>query len=149
MITDEILRAIDESVLCWLATSDNSGQPNVSPKEIFLAEDDQHLLIANIASPQSINNIFENSKVCASFIHIFKQKGFKLYGTAREYTEEDPTYPKMHSLLFKITGSAYPIQSIIKIKVESVSPIIAPSYFLFPNESEESKIEQTKKHYLT
>lgn len=36
MDSSERLRAaIETSVLCWLATVDADGQPNVSPKEIF------------------------------------------------------------------------------------------------------------------
>lgn len=35
------------SVLCWLATADASGQPNVSPKEIFAILDDEHIVGAN------------------------------------------------------------------------------------------------------
>ena len=33
------------TVLCWLATVDQTGQPSVSPKEIWHLEDD-HVLIA-------------------------------------------------------------------------------------------------------
>ena len=35
-------------VLCWLATADADGQPNVSPKEVFAVVDDQPLVIAHI-----------------------------------------------------------------------------------------------------
>ena len=30
---------LDNFVLCWLATSSKDGQPNVSPKEVFLFKD--------------------------------------------------------------------------------------------------------------
>lgn len=60
-------------VLCWWATADEQGQPNVSPKEVFAVVDDQHLLIANIASPVSVRNIQHNPKVCVSIIDIFVQ----------------------------------------------------------------------------
>lgn len=35
IITNEIKKYIDQSVLCWLATVSTDGVPNVSPKEIF------------------------------------------------------------------------------------------------------------------
>jgi len=50
--------------MCWLATVDRHGQPNVSPKEIFAAFDSEHLVIANIASPSSVRN-FEVNHWCA------------------------------------------------------------------------------------
>ena len=34
-LTTEIKKAIDQSVLCWLATVSKEGIPNVSPKEVL------------------------------------------------------------------------------------------------------------------
>ena len=50
----------DQFVLCWLATVSEKGVPNVSPKELFIFEREKQLLIANIASPQSVKNIRAN-----------------------------------------------------------------------------------------
>lgn len=49
MLTDDVLHYIDRSVLCWLATVDATGAPNVSPKEVFCAYGASTLLVANIA----------------------------------------------------------------------------------------------------
>ena len=73
MLTADILKYIDQSVLCWLATADKDGQPNVSPKEIF-AYHNGDILIANIMSPQSVKNIKANPKVAVSFIDLLTQK---------------------------------------------------------------------------
>ena len=51
LITAEIARSIEQSVLCWLATVSADGIPNVSPKEAFLHDGEGRLLVANIASP--------------------------------------------------------------------------------------------------
>ena len=78
MLSSEVQNSAAHSVLCWLATVDGNGQPNVSPKEIFAAFDTEHLVIANIASPSSVRNIEVNPLVCVSFIDVFVQKGFKV-----------------------------------------------------------------------
>ena len=52
MLTSEVLDYTSRSVLCWLATVDETGQPNVSPKEIFAAFDSQHIVVANIEPPR-------------------------------------------------------------------------------------------------
>lgn len=36
LLTTEVREAVERSVLCWLATADESGQSNVSPKEVLL-----------------------------------------------------------------------------------------------------------------
>jgi len=56
----------DQFVLCWLATVSEKGVPNVSPKELFIFEQEKQLLIANIASPQSVKNIRANPQVYVS-----------------------------------------------------------------------------------
>ena len=38
MLSPETLACARKSMLCWLATVDAQGQPNVSPKEIFKCE---------------------------------------------------------------------------------------------------------------
>ena len=60
MLSSEVQNSAAHSVLCWLATVDGNGQPNVSPKEIFAVFDTEHLVVANIASPTSVRNIEVN-----------------------------------------------------------------------------------------
>ncbi len=92
ILTTEIKRSIDRSVLCWLATASKDGTPSVLPKEIFVAEDDAHLLIAHVASSGSVQNIRSDLNVCVSFIDVFVQKGYKLKGHATLITEIDQAF---------------------------------------------------------
>jgi len=63
MLTTGIQEFARRSVLCWFATVDSTGQPNVSPKEIFAVFDSEHLVVANIASPASARNVEQNPRV--------------------------------------------------------------------------------------
>ena len=151
MLTEEVLTSIDESVLCWLATVDVHGTPNVSPKEMFVAygkgNHKTHILIANIASPNSVANIRANPAVCLSFVHVFKQKGFKLHGTARILNKDDASFSEKHQLLYALTGDDFPFQRIIEIEVLKVNPILSPRYRLFPNTTEEDQINSALHPY--
>jgi uncharacterized protein len=46
MLNPIVMESIEKSVLCWLATVEADGMPNVSPKEMFMAKDEVTLLIA-------------------------------------------------------------------------------------------------------
>ncbi|CAN0601826.1 unnamed protein product, partial [Ectocarpus sp. 12 AP-2014] len=59
-ITDHIKDSMNESVLCWLATASIDLVPNVSPKEIFSFFKYDVVIVANIASPQTVKNIRQN-----------------------------------------------------------------------------------------
>lgn len=147
MISEEVKKYIDKSVLCWLATSNKENEPNVSPKEMFTYKDDRTLLIANVASPNSIENIQENANVCVSFVDIFIQKGYKLKGTATLINKGDNEFNEKAKPLTDMFTDEFPIKSIIEIDVKKVDTIQAPSYFLYPDRTEQFQIESAMNIY--
>jgi len=146
-LTQAVRASIDKSVLCWLATASSDHLPNVSPKEIFCAYGSDQIIVANIASPQSVRNIQQNPQVCLSFIDILVQKGFQLKGKARIVRKADAEFPDMAALLTALTGGKFPFASLTCITIEQIKPIIAPRYLLYPETTEEEQVESTRKVY--
>ncbi|SKB77501.1 pyridoxamine 5'-phosphate oxidase family protein [Maribacter arcticus] len=146
-LTAEIKDSLSTSVLCWLATSSAENIPNVSPKEIFSYFENDSIIVANIASPQTVRNIKQNKNVCISFIDILKQKGFQLKGTAEIIEKSSSEFSKMENILTSLTEGKFPFATITKITVTATKPIIAPKYLLYPNTTEADQIESAKKAY--
>lgn len=147
MITDELKKYIDKSVLCWLATADKHNMPNVSPKEMFTLSPDNTLLIAHIASPNTIQNIDYNANVCVSFLDVFVQKGYKIKGIAQIIDKQSESFGQKVSPLIALFGDTFPIKSVIEIEIKSVEKIVAPSYFLFPETTEANQIKNAMNAY--
>jgi predicted pyridoxine 5'-phosphate oxidase superfamily flavin-nucleotide-binding protein len=147
MLTNEIKASIDECVLCWLATVDDKGQPSCSPKEVFAARGDSHLVIANIASPGSVANIQHNPQVCVSLIHVLKQKGFQLKGHASYISAQEDDFSTWFAAIEPLVGKSFPVAGVFSVAVEQAKPIIAPSYLLVPGTTEASQIASAKKSY--
>ena len=148
MLSIQVKGFARRSVLCWLATVDESGQPNVSPKEIFAVFDSDHLVIANIASAGSARNIERNARVCVAFIDVFAQKGFKVTGAARNVRKNDPDFVRWATRLVEMAGPRFAIQSVFVVKAEAVEAILAPSYRLYPTETtEESQAASAMQAY--
>lgn len=148
MLSRKIQESATRSVLCWLATVDEAGQPSVSPKEIFAVFDNEHLVIANIASPQSARNIEANPRVCVSFVDVFVQKGFKLTGMARNVKKHEPEFAAWSAPLTAMAGPRFPIHSVFVVQVTAVEPIVAPSYRLYPEDcSEASQVAAAMRRY--
>lgn len=143
---DSIITSRNKSVLCWLATIDQNGYPNVSPKEVFMF-DNKLLLIANIASKGSEGNIKQNAKTCVSFVDVFIQKGWKIKGHAELVQSMDAGFNTLQKPLIEITKGLYPFKSIFKISIEKVEEIKAPSYFLYPNQSIDEKVSNAMMTY--
>lgn len=138
LLTDAVREAARRSVLCWLATVDAEGQPNVSPKEVWAIADDRHVVVAHIASPISTRNIAQHPQVCLSFVDVFVQKGFKLIGTAREVRSGNAEFSTWANPLLVMVGQRFTIHSVLVIRVQSVAAIVAPSYRFYPNDTTEA-----------
>lgn len=128
------------SVLCWLATTDALGQPNVSPKEIFAVFDDEHLVVANIASPGSARNIDVNPRVCIGFVDVFVQKGFKVSGIARHLRRDDAGFGSWAAPLLAMAGPRFPLHGVFVVHAVAVEPIVAPSYRLHRDDTDEDSM---------
>jgi uncharacterized protein len=145
---EEMLQRARDSVLCWLATVDDQGQPNVSPKEIYLLQPPDMLLVAHIASPTTVRNLRQNPRVCASFIDVFVQKGWKVQGRAVLLRPGEPGFDAAHAALAALAGPAFPIHAVIAVRAEAVEPIVAPSYRLHPHTTTEaSQVASAMRRY--
>jgi predicted pyridoxine 5'-phosphate oxidase superfamily flavin-nucleotide-binding protein len=146
-LSEELKACMSKSVLCWLATTSRDNSPNVSPKEIFTHYNDDCIIVANIASPQTVKNIQENPQVCISFLDILVQKGYQVKGKAEILTKTHNDFPDMENLLTQMTQGKFPFATITKITLEQVKSIIAPRYLLYPETTEEEQIESARKAY--
>ena len=146
-LTKEIKESIEKSVLCWLATVSKENIPNVSPKEIFTFFGTESLIVANIASPQTVKNIKQNQSVCVSFIDVLVQKGFQLKGKAEIIKKSHAEFVEMKNVLAQMAGEEFPFATITRIYIETAKPIIAPRYLLYPETTEKNQIESAKAAY--
>lgn len=60
---------------------------------------------------------------------------------------EDADFEPLLEALHQLGGENFPVLSIIKIQVGAAQPIIAPSYWLFPETSEQSQTDQAMDTY--
>lgn len=146
-INDAVRSDIASSVLCWLATVDAEGMPNVTPKEMFASYGDDRLVIADIMSAGSVRNIVAHPKVCVSFIDVFRQRGFKITGTARIVSPEAPDFALLSAELARMAGPDFPIRNVIEVTIARIGRIRAPSYTLFPERTEDEHIARTQATY--
>lgn len=147
MLTECVREDLRNAVLCWLATVDSTGLPNVSPKEIFAAHGDGALLIADIASPISVRNIGFNPRVCVSFVDVFRQRGYKITGTARLIAPDEPEFEAVGHPILLLAGADFRVRHIIYVEIERVGRILAPSYLLFPDRSIEEHVRRAHETY--
>jgi len=148
IVPPEVFELADRAVLCWLATADLSGAPNVSPKEAFVLLPPGTALVADIASPKTVRNIGMNPAVCLALIDVFDQRGYQLHGRARLVKPDVPAFQTFRLGIEKRIGAGYPIRQVIEIAISRVDSIIAPSYWLDPELPARDRRQRTVQRYL-
>jgi hypothetical protein len=80
LITAEMRRIMEEQRLGFAATICEDGTPNLSPKGTLTVLDDDHLMFADLASPQTVKNLRTNPAIEVNVVDPVIRKGFRFKG---------------------------------------------------------------------
>ena len=119
-------RVVDEQRLCFVATVNDDGTPNLSPKGTIGVLDDDHLVFGDIRSPRTVQNLRLRPAIEINVIDPIGRKGYRFGGTA---TIVDPG-PRFDELFasFRARGLEHPLHCFVVIAVERAEPVISPAY---------------------
>lgn len=95
-LTEEMRDLIGRCALAYVATTDEKGRPNVSPKGMVKILNDESLVFADLFSLKTRQNLKENSQVAIAIIDPKAFTGFQFKGRA-EVIEEGPLYDEIAS----------------------------------------------------
>ncbi len=129
MITPEIAAFVHEQRLGFHATVCADGTPNLSPKGTTAVYDSEHLMFAELRSPQTLANLEANPAIEVNMVDPIVRKGWRFKGTAE--VRRDPETRERALAIYEREGyTVYPerIGAIVLIKVESVSELTSPAY---------------------
>ena len=126
ILTPDMKRVIAEQKLGFVATVNADGTPNLSPKGTTTVWDDDHLVFADIHSPNTVENLRHNPVVEINMVDPFVRKGYRFGGTASVVERGDSTF----ELLFgHFRGALAPrIRAIVTITVTKALPLTSPAY---------------------
>ena len=127
-ITQEMRDCIKAAGLCFAATVNPDGTPNLSPKATLTAVDDAHLAFANIASPNTARNLRRNPAIELNVVDIFLRRGFRFSGTARLFEAGSAEYERFAGEVWARIGRNYPIFEIVLIEVQTAREVRSPGY---------------------
>jgi predicted pyridoxine 5'-phosphate oxidase superfamily flavin-nucleotide-binding protein len=130
-INEEMRRIIEEQRLCFAATTCEDGTANLSPKGTVTVLDDDHLMFADLASPQTVKNLRTNPSIEINVVDPVIRKGFRFKGRG---IVVDPG-ERFDQLLERFTSGSRPVRDakarirhIVVIEVERALPLVSPAY---------------------
>ena len=144
-ISDEIKHFLERQKLGFVATISPDNTPNVSPKGTILAWDDEHLIFADIKSPQTISNLENNPSVEINVVDHILRKGYRFKGKGM-ILKDNEEFSKILKF-YEEKGIKSKINAVVMVKVDTLSEVTSPLYDL--GFSEEEIKEKWKKYYLS
>src|SRR5262249_10206539 len=134
-LTEEMKRVVAQQQLCYAATVTPDGKPNLSPKGSIAVLSDDELGFADLASPGTIEHLRRNPAIELNVVDPFTRRGFRFKGRA-EIVKNDA---ESHRRIAQILGPDYPLEQVVKIRVETAAEVFSPVHTLTP--CSESEVE--------
>ena len=134
ILTEDMQRVVNEQRLGYIATVCPDGTPNLSPKGTTAVWDDDHLIFADICSPNTVANLRQNPALEINVVDTTQRKGYRFKGTATIFAE-GPEFDEMVAF-YRRRGSVHAIKHIVLVKVERALPVISPAYDLGQTEEQ-------------
>jgi hypothetical protein len=147
ILTDDMKRIVREQRLGYIATVCPDGTPNLSPKGTTAVWDDDHLMFADIRSPQSVHNIEHNPSVEINVVDPLVRKGyrFKGWGVVHRSDEVFQRGCQMYRDAGASSEITDKIRAVVLIRVDRAVPLISPVYDR--GETEEQVKERWRRYW--
>lgn len=142
-ISDEVAKFVEKQKLGFVATVNPDNSPNLSPKGTFYCWNN-HLVFADIRSPNTVTNLEKNSKIEINVVDPFLRKGIRCKGKAR-IVKEGSDFEDLVSF-YQQKGVRSTINSFVVIEPDEIKEVTSPLYDLGVSESD--MLKKWKKYYL-
>jgi uncharacterized protein len=126
ILTDDMKRVVRQQRLGYIATVCPDGTPNLSPKGTTAVWDDDHLMFADIRSPQSVQNIEHNPSVEVNVVDPLVRKGYRFKGRGVVHRSDDVF--ERACQMYRDAGATSEIRAVVLIRVDRALPLISPAY---------------------
>jgi len=128
ILTDDMKRVITEQKVGYVATVCADGTPNLSPKATMLVLDDDHIVFADIRSPNTVENLARMPILEINFLDLFSRKGYRFKGSAQYAAHGTPAYDDLLPHFEQWGDLRLNFRGIVKVAVERALPVTSPAY---------------------
>jgi predicted pyridoxine 5'-phosphate oxidase superfamily flavin-nucleotide-binding protein len=133
---------IKRAILSFVATVNDDGTPNLSPKASLTVRNGV-LYFADIASPATIRNLKRKPAVEINVIDIFERRGYRFKGHASILPPDDDEYSMIADWVRATNGPEYPVDHVVRIETLSISPLLSPAHVFAEPARSQDEIRNT------
>lgn len=140
-------RVVLEQHLGFVATVTPDGRPNLSPKGTTTVLDDEHLMFADIVSPNTSANLAHNPHVELNVVDPIRRRGYRFRGTAVVH-REGPEFERAIDVMWArgSTTARSRVRAMVVIAVSEAAELVSPAYDVGATEAE--LVAKWREHHL-
>ncbi len=135
MLTDDMRAVVQVAHLCFAATVNTDGTPNLSPKGTIRVWDERHLFFLDIASPRTRANLRASPWIELNVVDPLSRRGYRFYGTATMLTEGQE-HEEAVRRVFAEEARDYPVHGVVIVEVQRAEALVSPGYMHIATEKE-------------
>jgi len=143
MLTDAVRDFLLRQRLGYVATVSADGAPNLSPKGTIFVWDEDHLVFANIRSPQTVANLRSDPRMEINVVDPISRRGYRFRG-AGHVLEKGALCERILSF-YRGLGVKSEISDIVLVSVDRAAEVTSPLYDMGMSEEQ---IRRTWKERL-
>ena len=147
ILTAAMKTLVRDHTLGFVASVNDDGTPNLSPKGTMAVIDDDTIGFGEMRSPGTLANIARRPVVELNFVDVFARKGFRFKGRAKFHPKGSGEYARLLPAFAKWMDLQARFNGIVAIAVERALPIVTPAYDAGATEAELKA--KFKAHFLS
>jgi uncharacterized protein len=126
--TQDMVDVVDNAKLAFVATVRPDGRPNLSPKGSVRVLDPEHLIFADMASPQTVENLRHRPDVEVNVVDFLSRRGYRFRGTAAILEPGHADFDWIAAWVRSTHGDNYVCHHAVKIFVTESAELLSPAY---------------------
>ncbi len=136
-LNTDMKAVINGTILCFAATINQDGSPNLSPKSTLKVFDSNHLMFANIASPGTTSNLKRDPRIEINCVDIFSRRGYRFTGMGTVHSTGTQMHDDLCLEIKEEHGDSIPVFDAILIEVQDIKPVKSPAYHFIEGVNED------------
>ncbi|HEY4318846.1 MAG TPA: pyridoxamine 5'-phosphate oxidase family protein [Herbaspirillum sp.] len=141
-INADMQAIIKQAILSFVATVNEDGTPNLSPKASLTVRNGV-LYFADIASPGTIRNLKRNPAIEINVVDVFERRGYRFKGRALILSPGNDEYSMIADWVQATNGPEYPVDQVVKIEPTSITPLLSPAHVFAKPPRSQDEIRST------
>ncbi len=133
-LTPDMRAVIQTAQLCFAATVNADGRPNLSPKGTIRIWDDTSLFFLDIASPGTRANLGERPWMELNVVDHLSRRGYRFSGPAVLHAR-DAVFDEACRRVFGEEKARYPVAAAVVLQIEHAAPLVSPGYLHVADEA--------------